>query len=219
MRLGWIAAVVLTALVGCQTNKKPISIREVVDDVEGSHSIVDTKITKYEKLVDQFPEEPKHRERLAAFYWQQENHQRALEELEIARKLDPENSKYDYMEGQIQQAIGNYNFAEVSYQRVIAKLPGDKFTGPHYDLADLYLETDQTQKAKAELEKCLEIDPSDPLAHFYLGTIAYETKKYDLTITHYERYMELGGKRFHDLVRRRLMAIQPELGRKRYTGE
>ncbi len=218
MRL--LLAMLVLTIAGCMTTTKtPISIREVVDDIEGETSIVDTKITKYQKLIKQFPAEPKHRERLAAFFWQKEDHMSALAELATARKLDPENTKYDYMEGQIQQSIGNYAQAEVSYRRVITKLPEDGFTGPHFDLADLYLETDRPMKAKAELQKCIAIDPVDPLPHYYLGTLAYENKDSDTAIKAYERYMELGGNRFHAMVRRRLMALQPGLGRTRYTGE
>jgi len=212
-------AVLVLVTGGCTTTKKPISIREVVDDIEGETSVVDTKIAKYRKLIEQFPNEPKHRERLAAFYWQKEDHINALKQLKIARRLDPENTKYDYLEGQIQQAIGNFGQAEVSYKKVIAKLPEESFTGPHFTLADLYLETDRIEKAKGELELCCTIDPADPLPYYYLGTLAYDEKEWKSAIKFYERYMELGGRRYHDLVRRRLVGMQPNLGRVRYTGE
>lgn len=218
MRVGlWVASVACVLVVGCQTgSKKLLSQREIVDDVEGKTSMVDAKIEKYLKLVEEFPTEPVYRERLAGFYWFREDHEKALEQLQAASKLDPDNPKYRHLMGRVYQGIGSYQLAEASFHKVIAMTKDDEFTGPHYDLAWIYMETNRIDEARHEFERCLEIDPYDPLPHYHLAKIAMQDHDRDKAIAEFEKYMQGGGRRFHNEVYQTLRQLQPELGRVRY---
>jgi len=214
-----LIGVVLTALIGCQSSTKLVRTDEIIARDDGDYkSIVEVKIEKYEKLVEEYPREPKHRERLAAFYWQAEDHRNALVQLAAARDLNPTDGKFDYMEGRIYQDIGNYSLARAAFNRVIAKMPSSgRFTGPFYDLAWISLELDQYDDAIQNLGKCLEIDPVDPSPHYYLGKIYMEQlNDREKAITSFEDYVRLGGRTHQDEVHQILLALQPELRPKFY---
>ncbi len=206
----------VAAFTGCKTSTKQISNREIADDVEGKQSIYDVKIEKYEELVREFPGEPKHRERLAGFYFKRGRYEEALEQLEIGQKLDDNNAYLFYMQGQIQQELGNYQLAEVSYKHVIDKMGDDRYTGPHYDLAWLYTETRRFDKALEQFERCLEIDPLDPLPYYFMGKLfAEQVNKPKQAVKCFEEYMRLGGERYHREAYAYLFRLQPDLKRPR----
>lgn len=214
--MSWLV-ILLVAATGCSTTRKSITKNDEPETQVEPTSVVDLKIEKYQRLVSDYPNEPKHRERLAAFLWQDGQHAEAIEQLEAALEIDRNNPKYCYMIGRVQQDQGNYRFAEENYLRAIELLPDGRFTGPHYDLAWLYLETDDAIKAERQFQRCLEIDPFDPLPHYYLGKIAFEEfRDRKRAIEHWERYMVMDGRRFHDEVHRYLVGLQPDLGRIRY---
>ena len=110
-------------------------------------SFLDLRISKYSQLSKEFPEEPKYHERLARLYWSQKKHRAAFTHLSAARKLDPENAKYDFIEGRIHVGIGNYTGAEKAYKAMIAKTP-EGFAGPTYELGFLYLGIGREAEAK-----------------------------------------------------------------------
>ncbi|MFN0059105.1 MAG: tetratricopeptide repeat protein [Planctomycetota bacterium] len=217
---------VLTLMLGLATgcvsgDSRLLAQKDIVNPSEQDrNSVLDVKIEKYEKLAAAYPKEPKHRERLAAFYWQREDYQRAIYNLDRARELDPKNSKYDHFEGRIHQDNGNYDLALACYQRVLNSMDKDMYSGPHYDIAWLYLELKRVPEAVAELERCLEIDPVDPTPHYLLGKIEFEQRgNKEAAIRHFETYLELKGTIYHEEVRNILINLQPDLGRTRYNPE
>jgi tetratricopeptide (TPR) repeat protein len=215
-RLVWI---LLTTACGCvSTETRLLSQKEIVSQNEETRkSVIDVKIQKYERLAREFPKEAKHRERLAAFYWELEDYQNALKNLKIARELDPGNAKYDYIEGRIHRENGSFDLALASFKRVLERTPDDKHSGPHYDLAWIYLETRRIPEAIEELRICLEIEPASPLPHYMLGKIYLEQLNDKATaVRHLETYMEMKGSLYHEEVRRLLIGLQPEFGRVRY---
>lgn len=206
--LGWG----LLGLCGCVSSAQPISSVHFDNDVEADQtSIIDMKIDKYLSLSKEFPDEPKYHERLARLYWSIKDHRPALKHLSAARKLDPENAKYDFIEGRIHTGLENYVGAERAYKSMIAKTP-EGYAGPTYELGFLYMGIGRVPEAIEMFEKAIEIDPSLADPHFQLGEIwARRDKK--RAIHHYEQYVQLGGRAFSDNAYRALDRLQPELRR------
>lgn len=204
-----LAAAVI-AFVGCVSQTKTLSSSDIVDSPDDRQSVLWVKIRKYEELVAEFPDEPKHYERLAAFHWQLGHHEEALDYIAEAEKLDPTNAELRYMRAMVHEGSGNYRLAEKSLQQVAKEIP--HYTGPHYDLAWLYISENRFRDALKQFEMCLEIDPVDPLPHYYIGKLQYERfRNREAAIQSFERYMELGGKKHHNEVRQVLAALQPDL--------
>ncbi len=202
----------LAVPVGCvQTSTKPISVKEIADTEEGFHSAIDIKIVKYQELAREFPKVAKYQERLGRLYWAKEDHRNALVHLKKARKLDPRNPKYDYLEGKVYHSIGNFMLAEAAYKNMFKKVPEDKFSGLRKDFAQLYLDEGRYEEAKVQLERCLEIDSSFPLAHYLLGQLSLARGDQKKALEYFESYLRLGGVAHHDEVRQTLQRMQPEL--------
>ncbi|MEE8143496.1 MAG: tetratricopeptide repeat protein, partial [Planctomycetota bacterium] len=144
-------------------------------------------------------------------YWAKEEYRPALKHLKKAKKLDPGNPKYYYLEAEIYHGIGNYTLAESAYQDLFRTLPEDKFSGPHKDLAQVYIDAGRYDKAEKELKRCLEIDPQFPFPHYLLGHISLSRGNKKQATRYFEVYMKLGGAAHHDEVRQTLRNLQPEI--------
>ncbi|MEM7166468.1 MAG: tetratricopeptide repeat protein [Planctomycetota bacterium] len=207
-----LALLVVVSLVGClQETVRPISSRTLLEEGRESTLLVDTKIAQYQELADEFPEEPKYRERLSQFYGRKGDYKQALRFIHEAQELDPDNPKYDYLEGRIFHGIGNYTSAEVCYREMIRKTPEGNYTGPYFELALLYLANEKPAAAKATFEKCLEIDPLFPQPHYHLAELALVRRDQKAAVQHLEEYLRLGGLSFHDEALQKLYRLQPEL--------
>ena len=45
--------------------------------------------------------------------------------------------------------------------------------------------------AASSLQKAVSLDPENASAHYQLGLVQYRLKRYEQTITHFERFLEL----------------------------
>ncbi|MCI0651491.1 MAG: tetratricopeptide repeat protein [Planctomycetes bacterium] len=206
-----LGALLCAGAAGCVTSEKRVVGQRTMSDEPGeSTSIVHTKIKEYTKLANQFPNEAKYRERLAALHWIAEDHESALEHLAEARELDPGDAKYDLMEARIYYSIGNYGSAEERYLSLIERV-GDEYDGPIYELAWLYMIDEKDALAERNFQRCLEINPKLAGAHYGLGEIMLKRNQSAQAIAHYEDYLRLGSGVHHDDVLKKLRRLQPGL--------
>ena len=85
----WLALfAVLLLLPGCvQSTVKPVKEQLITSgDSDSRDTVIDIKVKKYEKLVREFPKEPRYRERLARLYWMNKDHRNALKYLDQFRQ-------------------------------------------------------------------------------------------------------------------------------------
>ena len=200
--LCWLLAFALCSLTaGCaDTGVRELSKYEPIEpNSEGRDTVLDIKIENYEKLSREYPKEPLYKERLARLHWMKKDHKKALSYLEKARSLDPENPKYTYLQAKIYAGIGHYTLAEASYQELIQRTDG-RFTGPYVSLAELCLMQERDLEATRILEQCIELDPTFPTPHYYLGRIALNRRDKDAAIDHLEQYLRLGGGAYQEEV-------------------
>jgi tetratricopeptide (TPR) repeat protein len=61
----------------------------------------------------------------------------------------------------------------------------------HYVLGLAYAYRQDFRNAAPGLEKALSLDPDNAYAHYQLGLVQYRLKRYDQTIIHFERFLEL----------------------------
>ena len=212
----WLPAVCLI-FVGCvQQDVRTVKNDPIENSAEGRKSIIEIKIEKYKGLAKEFPKEPQYRERLARLYWIDKNHSKALENIEKARALDPDNSKYAYLAGTVYQGIGNYRLAEASFKELIEK--AETFTGPYLQLAEICLIQEREPEAIKYLVKCTEIDPVFATPYYYLGAISLRNQDEKQAIEHLEQYLRLGGGVYQEEVLQTLNGLQPNFRVHRITG-
>ena len=209
----------LVGVTGCQTVTKPLSGSDALDPDSAQPvnqtSVVETKIEKYKGLAKEFPQEPKYQERLARLYWAKREHRPALKHLSYARKLDPDNPKYDFIEGRIHLAISNYSAAETSYLRMVRNSPKEQSAGPWVELGWLYLAMEnRLTDAEHAFRKAVEIDPKIADAYFYLAQVCLQRRDEKQAIENFELYLRHGGGSYQDLVLFELKRLQPKLSKK-----
>ncbi|OUU20035.1 MAG: hypothetical protein CBC13_11120 [Planctomycetia bacterium TMED53] len=208
-----VALVAMLLLAGCAGSEKVISSSQqiITENEEGRSTIVDVKIDKYEKLARDFPKEPRYQERLARYYWEKRDHQSALAALKKARRIDPNNPRYDYLAAQIYKSLGSYTAAERSYLALIESTGDQKYSGPLIELAQLYVDMDRLDLARKYLDLCLEVDPTFGEPHYWIATIYLKQGRRDLAIRSYERYLRVGNSARQEEVLQTLQALQPDL--------
>ena len=206
-----ILSTIVILVAGCVTKDvKQVKNDLIGSDSDGRNTVVDIKIEKYQALASEFPKEPRYRERLARLYWMKKDHSRALSYLRQARRLDPENPKYSYLEGTIYMGIQNYRLAEAAFEEIIAG-EGSQFTGPYLQLAEISLLQEKELKALDYLEQCQELDPTFATPHYYMGGIWLARRDEAKAIEHFEAYLKLGGGTYQEEVLQVLNRLQPSI--------
>lgn len=107
---------------------------------------------------------------------------------ELVRK-DPGNPVAQNDLGNLLTLAGHFAEAEDAYRKAIELSPAE--TAPRFNLALLYQQTGNAQKAQAELEALLKIAPDHAWAYYQLGVLAAAKRSRDKAINYYARALAL----------------------------
>jgi hypothetical protein len=118
-------------------------------------------------------------------YFEQNQFQKAREELEAAYHLRPQDEKILNMLGMTYFKLEMLPEAEEMYTVLTSNNP-DVYT-LQSNLGLIRLKLDKLEKAEDSLTRALEIQPSNPKAHFYLGLLYEKLEKFDKALFHYEQ--------------------------------
>ncbi|MDE0959169.1 MAG: tetratricopeptide repeat protein [Planctomycetota bacterium] len=204
---------ILFLVSGCTTQTiRPISQQVIIEDEENRSTIIDVKLAKYTELAKDFPKEARYQEKLARLHWEKNDHKMSLKALARAKKLDPDNPRYNYLEAQVFEGIGSYSAAEKAYLAVIeATSSGTEYSGPSMQLGLLYMQMERSDKAFTCFKNALEADPTFPEPHYWIGRVQMMHKDRKEAILSFERYIRIGGQQRYKEVMKTLQALQPDL--------
>jgi tetratricopeptide (TPR) repeat protein len=118
-------------------------------------------------------------------YLEQNQFQKAREELEAAYHLRPQDEKVLNMLGMTYFKLEMLPQAEEMYTVLTANNP-DVYT-LQSNLGLIRLKLDKLEKAEDSLSRALELQPSNPKAHFYLGLLYEKMDKLDKALFHFEQ--------------------------------
>lgn len=118
-------------------------------------------------------------------YFEQNQFQKAREELEAAYHLRPQDEKVLNMLGMTYFKLEMLPQAEEMYTVLTANNP-DVYT-LQSNLGLIRLKLDKLEKAEDSLNRALELQPSNPKAHFYLGLLYEKMDKLDKALFHFEQ--------------------------------
>jgi tetratricopeptide (TPR) repeat protein len=115
---------------------------------------------------------------------------KALDVLDRANKEDPRNPLLLQKMGDGFAVLGAPEKAETVYRKLLDRFPN--LPGLREKLAEIYLRQQDRTKAAEQLEAIVRNNPTNPQAHYFLGGIAFEEKKWKEAAEHYNRAIVVG---------------------------
>jgi tetratricopeptide (TPR) repeat protein len=118
-------------------------------------------------------------------------HEEALQELDEARALAPEDPELLFSLGIASLRAGQIEAAEARFEELFRRRP---IPATRVLLGRTYRDFGEYERARRELRRALELDPRTPRAHLYLGTLhllAEGRAELDQAIAELERELEL----------------------------
>ena len=99
--------------------------------------------------------------------------------LERVRKLNPSNPSLRLQLAEALSRAGETEKAAPIYVELLGKLPDVPFMRERLraKLASIYLQSSDRQRATEQLQALVRDDPTNPVAYYYLGSLAYESEK------------------------------------------
>src|SRR5439155_15846504 len=107
-----------------------------------------------------------------------------MEILDRANTLKPTNPVQLQKMGDGFALLGAPEKAEAVYRKLLDRFPN--LPGLREKLAEIYLRKEDKEKAAEQLEAIIRNTPTNPQAHYFLGGIAFEGKKWKEAAEHYQ---------------------------------
>ena len=196
----------------CGTETVVSSSQQIItDDEDGRSTIVDVKIQKYEKLAKVFP-----KSLAIKSVWLVTTGKREITKVPLARLQKharsivtiPVTITWLHRSTRVWAVTPT---AEKSYLALIAATGEQKFSGPIFELAQLYVDMDRLDLARKYLDLCLQIDPTFGEPHYWIAGIYLKQGRRELAIQSFERYLRVGNSSRQEEVLQTLQALQPDL--------
>jgi tetratricopeptide (TPR) repeat protein len=112
----------------------------------------------YKELVGSFPRDERAHQLLAGLYFGRQDYEAAIKHYSHATEINPEFSPAYNLLGYANRSLGNYEAAEVAFQKYIEVLPDEP--NPHDSYAELLMKMGRFEESIEQYKKALEADPS-----------------------------------------------------------
>jgi superkiller protein 3 len=113
----------------------------------------------------------------------------ALASYRAALALTPEDPRWIYLTGVVEQLRGHPEAAAERYRRVLALRPDDPAASAR--LAEVQIQLDQPEAAAEIYRRLLESPETAAIAHYGLGRLASAREDFQAAVDHFERALEL----------------------------
>jgi tetratricopeptide (TPR) repeat protein len=128
----------------------------------------------------------------AQCYYELKDYAPSLEHAQKAKTLNASSGDVEFLIGDIQEAQKNHLEAIDSYRRAMEIKGNDP--NIMVPLAAVYLRTGRYSAARELLTEVIRIDPSQGLAHQYMGFVRLKFKETDLAVESYETAVTINDK-------------------------
>ena len=109
--------------------------------------------------------------------------------LEAAAKLDPKAQNLIFRLAELFSFAGEYKRAAELYVKLLGRFPNQAILRNR--IVELYLRANDTKAAQAQLDALVREQPTNPLAHYFLGAIAAEQRNWEKAIEYYSKTIQL----------------------------
>lgn len=151
-------------------------------DIPGALAII-------KNCLDQFPQEANVQCIWAVIQLDEKHYNEAEKAINTAIALNPKNSEFYYVLGQLQRQTKNLNEAESAFLQAV-KL-NSAHEKAHFQLGSLYEAQKRYPEAIQKFNKVIAINPHNAKAHYNLGVIYHTQNKLDEAIASYEKAYQL----------------------------
>lgn len=127
----------------------------------------------YGEVLERAPRHADAHHLLGLVYHQQGAHDRAINQIDRAIALNPENPLFHFNRGVSLAAIGKKERAAASYHRAIEGSPG--YAQAHFNLGNLHRDAGETEAAEEQYRKAVQADPAYSKAYLNLAGLLMET--------------------------------------------
>lgn len=128
----------------------------------------DEAVETLEILESQYPEDPRARLRLAFIEFERGDFEAAAERFELAVQRNPEEYEVVYFLGVVRRRLGEEEAAIAAFDRI--PISHDRYTEARTQIAGIYEERGDFERAIAEVEEAREVHDSRPL-DLYLASL------------------------------------------------
>jgi tetratricopeptide (TPR) repeat protein len=109
--------------------------------------------------------------------------------LNAATKLEPRGQNFIIRLAELWGFAGEYQRAAELYVKLIERFPNQTLLRNR--AAELFLRANDQKAAQAQLDALVRAQPTNPLTHYFLGTIAAAQKDFDKAVESFERAIQL----------------------------
>lgn len=109
--------------------------------------------------------------------------------LEAAAKLEPRGQNLIIRLAELWSFAGEYKRAAELYVKLLERFPNQAILRNR--IVELYLRANDLKAAQSQLDALVRDQPTNPLAHYFLGAIAAEQKDWDKAVEFYEKTIQL----------------------------
>lgn len=109
--------------------------------------------------------------------------------LDAAAKLEPKGQNLVIRLAELWSFAGDYKRAAELYVKLLERFPNQAILRNR--IVELYLRANDLKAAQAQLDALVRDQPTNPLAHYFLGAIAAEQKDWDKAVEFYEKTIQL----------------------------
>lgn len=114
---------------------------------------------------------------------------RVMTAIEAAAKLDPKGQNVIFRLAELFSFAGEYKRAAELYVKLLERFPNQAILRNR--IVELYLRANDLKAAQAQLDALVRDQPTNPLAHYFLGAIAAEQKNWEKAVEYYTKTIQL----------------------------
>ncbi len=157
---------------------------------------LDEAISEFEKAIAIKPNDAFTRKNLGSAYKKRGMLIKAINEYKKTLDLDPrylegEKALRWFEKGEAALKDKNYNESVKCFERALWIPEPPSFAPAHRSLGASYAEKGKFDKATAELEKAINLDPDDDLSHYSLGFVYQKKEMFDEAISEYKKTLAI----------------------------
>jgi len=192
---GLILVVLMLALPARPQAQAPAGADSPADELARAETLLsqhqlDQAITLLTEVAQREPKVPGVEARLGKAYYEKRDYSKAVAHLEVALKENPQDGETTQLLGLSYYLAGQVPKAIPLLEKVEAWLPRPDVTGS-YILGISYLQTNQSDKARAAFAKMFAVNPDSPGAHLVLGQMMLRQEFEDQAVPELQRALEL----------------------------